>query len=353
MSEKMNWSVLKKATAKRAGMSDKDTTLFMNAFVEVLRNNLMEGTSVRINGLGTFTPKAVAERKSVNVNTGEANTIPGYTKLSFTPETSMKDIRTRPAVNPIDQIGSQANEIMDLIGGLQDSEETTIEAEKPNEEELQISPVYKIEDEVKAEEPKATEEPKEVEKPKKEKSGSSISRPWLAASITVLTFTLMLAGGFLYAGYRFRLWVNDMHERTLPQTETIAADSATVVAEEIIGTEESLEAAATETVEKVETVEDVKPAEEVATESMPDLSKTMAWEEMGKGSRLRWVAYKYYGEKDLWVFIYEANKDQIPNPNHIMMGTKIRVPDLDRDWKNLKNAQTRQIVDSLRAIYER
>lgn len=39
------------------------------------------------------------------------------------------------------------------------------------------------------------------------------------------------------------------------------------------------------------------------------------------------IALDHYGKKNYWVFIYEANKDIIKDPNNIPTGTKVRVPD--------------------------
>lgn len=46
------------------------------------------------------------------------------------------------------------------------------------------------------------------------------------------------------------------------------------------------------------------------------------------GSRLTLISLKYYGNKDFWVYIYEANRDIISNPNNIRTGTRIRIPEL-------------------------
>ena len=49
---------------------------------------------------------------------------------------------------------------------------------------------------------------------------------------------------------------------------------------------------------------------------------------LNKGSRLAHLARKYYGSPYFWVYLYEANKEVIPNPNVIPNGTKIRIPNL-------------------------
>lgn len=44
------------------------------------------------------------------------------------------------------------------------------------------------------------------------------------------------------------------------------------------------------------------------------------------GSRLTLIALRHYGHKNFWVYIYEANRDIISNPNNVEIGTKIRIP---------------------------
>ena len=47
------------------------------------------------------------------------------------------------------------------------------------------------------------------------------------------------------------------------------------------------------------------------------------------GSRLSQIARRHYGDPMLWVYIYEANRDKIQNPQDIQPGTLLRIPDLN------------------------
>ena len=77
----------------------------------------------------------------------------------------------------------------------------------------------------------------------------------------------------------------------------------------------------------------------------------MGIERVGEDSRLAWIAYKYYAQKDLWVFIYEANRDIIKHPSHVRPGQYIRIPELDEKYRNLYNPELKQLVDSLAVEY--
>ena len=63
----------------------------------------------------------------------------------------------------------------------------------------------------------------------------------------------------------------------------------------------------------------------------------MASEQAKKDSKLTALALKYYGHKDFWVYIYEANKERIDDPEHLMTGTLIRIPKLDKKLIDPKN----------------
>ncbi|MGL5562333.1 MAG: LysM peptidoglycan-binding domain-containing protein, partial [Tannerellaceae bacterium] len=45
-----------------------------------------------------------------------------------------------------------------------------------------------------------------------------------------------------------------------------------------------------------------------------------------KGMRLALLAEQYYGNKVFWVYIYEANKGIIKNPNILPVGALINIP---------------------------
>lgn len=48
-----------------------------------------------------------------------------------------------------------------------------------------------------------------------------------------------------------------------------------------------------------------------------------------RGVTLRNLSTKHYGNGDFWVYIYQANKSRIQNPNRVPIGTNLVIPDLD------------------------
>ena len=58
------------------------------------------------------------------------------------------------------------------------------------------------------------------------------------------------------------------------------------------------------------------------------------------GGRLTLISQKYYGHKDFWVYIYEANKEKIQNPDKVEVGTLVRIPKLNPELINLDNSES-------------
>ena len=70
---------------------------------------------------------------------------------------------------------------------------------------------------------------------------------------------------------------------------------------------------------------------------------------LNEGSRLTYISLKQYGHKDFWVYIYEANRDVVSNPNSIKIGTKLRIPKLAPE---LIEADNQQFIDYARYLHD-
>jgi nucleoid-associated protein YgaU len=126
--------------------------------------------------------------------------------------------------------------------------------------------------------------------------------------------------------------------------------------------DETVEETIEETIEEVGVMAEVieEASEEVIVEETPttalidqprEYTTFIGTEVVGKDSRLTWIAYKYYGNKDLWVFIYEANRDLISHPARVTPGQKLRIPQLENKYLDLTNPELRQLVDVLTTEY--
>lgn len=390
---KLNMNILRQALTDRTDATDKEAGLFLKAFAEQIVEGLKSGEQVKINGLGTFRLQEMAPRKSVNVNTGEAIVIPGYKKAVFSPEVSIREMvenngrvaavnlneQAAPAatadeetLSPIEKLGRQADEIVDLLADLGQGPKAVKNAEVQEEtdvsetseaaetvetaaerEVIQESAIAEKEEETEgtetaaeetkeeaAEEETATEEvatdTQETEERKEETDTEEVKpdskKPgkrfnfWRDTLICVACLIAILAGGFFFLRYELGNWIDgiaDGREQTV--ADTITAQPQPV---------------------PVDTLPIPVATKTVITEQpeRPVYTSFIATEEIREGSRLTWLAYRYYGNKALWVYIYDANKDHLGNPNNIKTGTPIRIPKLTEAQQDTTLNATRETL---------
>jgi len=82
--------------AAASGMSKEASDNFVRALIDTIEKGLQEDNVVKVKGLGTFKLMDMSDRGSVDINTGERITIKGYRKVSFTPDSAMKEFVNRP-----------------------------------------------------------------------------------------------------------------------------------------------------------------------------------------------------------------------------------------------------------------
>ena len=94
MNKKLTFPELAELLSVATNTSKRMSELALREMFAVISGKLLEGESVKIDGLGVFKVTEVNSRRSVNVNTGEAIEIPGHSKITF-----VADKRLAEAVN--------------------------------------------------------------------------------------------------------------------------------------------------------------------------------------------------------------------------------------------------------------
>lgn len=374
MAEKLSWTELRRVLASRAGVSEKEANTFLNALYAEVVEALKTDKQVKINGLGIFKLQAVAPRKSVNVATGEAITIEGYNKVAFVPEAGVKElveshqpsvVSDQPSeIDPIKKLGSQAEEIVDILGELgqspKEEEAPAKEPEVPEVPEVQEEPIKEPEpvpepEPVKEPEPEPvfyTPQPQPAPEPapvKKEKKHHFLRD-------TLICVVILLA--LLLVGYFFlRSQLGNLIDSFLPgkaQTEQVAATDS--IEEEPISApielDEEVEAGEEELTEAQILAEFLEASDELEnSETSGDAvyEDLITIEPMHEASRLTWMSKRFYGTKAYWPYIYDANRDHISNPSNIDVGTPIRVPRLTEAQKDTTSAAYLQLLQEAEA----
>ena len=397
---------MRHALSVRAGVSEKEANLFLNALNTQLIEGLKQDKQVKINGLGMFRLQAVAPRKSVDVTTGREIIIEGYNKIAFVPEAGVKELVEKAGVlgttaqalslndDPIQKLGAQADEIVGILGELGQSPdaasaepepaveepEPVVEEQEPVVEEPQ--PVVE-EPEPVVEEPQpvveepqpvveepqpvveepqpfvipnvqvnvhVTEEPKEPQ-PEKPKKRYHFVRDTL---ICVIILLLLLLIGYFFFRNQIGGWIEQWMQPQ-PQTEqvepAVPTDSINAESEEPEATEEP--AADTEALTDEQILEEFMQISADGDENWRDnpansYPQLITVENMHEGSRLAWMAKRFYGAKIYWPYLYDANKDRISDPNNIDTGTPIRVPKLTKAQLDTTNQATLSTLERLR-----
>lgn len=85
-----------KMLASKYGISVNEAKTFANTFIDLVNEGLQEDGLVKIKGFGTFKIVEVKDRESINVTTGERILIPGRSKVTFTPDSVMKELVNKP-----------------------------------------------------------------------------------------------------------------------------------------------------------------------------------------------------------------------------------------------------------------
>ena len=234
---KLNVFDLSGVLMSKNGLGDKESRRFVKAIFDVIQDCLDEEKVVKVKGLGTFKIIEVDDRESINVNTGERVLIEGHSKLTFTPDSVMKEIVNKPfsqfetvilndgvdfpepaieepiSEEPIpedpileDSISEEPifEEPVAADPGLSDKSQSEINAEQeiPSPE----SPIVEFTEDGDKEDtsdvvPPTDEAPTDEEINDEEESSNSTLR-WVLSGVVVLLLILAAAyGGYLYGRY--------------------------------------------------------------------------------------------------------------------------------------------------------
>ena len=77
--------------AETTGLKKKEVEHLLNTSNAILRENLMAGKAVALQGFGTLEVKERAPRAFVHPQTGERTMVPGKNQLVFRPVVNLKD----------------------------------------------------------------------------------------------------------------------------------------------------------------------------------------------------------------------------------------------------------------------
>ncbi len=386
MNEKITLQDIINLLCAKHDMTKKDAELFVKTMFDLIEEALANEKYVKIKGFGTFKLTEVDARESVNVNTGERFEIQGHSKVTFTPDTTMKDLINKPFAHfetvvlndgvelegtPTEEEATDAPEPMVEAPVMVEEAPVVIEETPIVVEEAPIvveTPVVVEEDvETTIEEaaPEVTEEPATTEEPITEEAEEKVvaietpvaeeevvvapvveEKPVIAEPEPMVQATkadtkekninrilwgviVVLVLIILFGAYWMFLRPSDTTEAPVVAPE--AQEEMAPVKEHTI---------------KQDTLFDSEPpiymqplkltAEELKKERVPALADTLEYLINGKepicehtlqsGETIIRISVKYYGSKRFWPYIAKFNQDAISDPDNIPVGTVIKIP---------------------------
>lgn len=318
MDEKLLMQDIINLFCEKQGIDKKDADALVRSMFELIEEGLEKDKYVKVKGLGTFKLTEVESRESIHVNTGERIEIQGHTKVSFTPDTSLKELINKP-FSHFEPVVLNEGVVLENTESDEDVKET-VAPETVQEAVVEtVSEVEEIKEKETVEEEKAIEETVEVrtEEPvvvKKEKSS------YLLQGIIVALVLVILFGFY---------WLFMRKDTSAEVIQT------TPVQEEVIAPQpEEEEKVEEDTLEIVQYIE-LSP-EELRNERVASYADTLDYLIIGtkeeytlqKGETIIRASVKFFGTKKYWPYIVKHNIDVLPDPDNIPAGVRIKIPKL-------------------------
>ena len=332
MEAKISIQDLTLGLAQRVGVHAAEADTFVRAFFDLIAEKVVEEKVVKVKGLGTFKLLEMSERESVDVNTGERILIPGHSKVSFTPDVSLRDQVNKPFVDFQTVILNEGTSIEEM----ERFEEQPV-AESPadvDEEEPNpsvTSPAYEIPaslaDGISTSEP----EPEAATVSEPIPGAGAVPEvlpvniihkgvsPWFALVYFLLTLFLMSLS--YYVGYH-RLLVLDTPITAKPANvsrQSTPGEPAVAVKPKVLSPADSLAEARRQAMKVAQQYPQVPGGKYL-------IVGTRRVHTMKVGDSLLKLALKEYGHKDFAQYIIIYN--QFQNPDVIHVGQEVNLPEL-------------------------
>ena len=390
MNEKITLQDLVELLSEKNDMTKKNADAFLRCMFDLIEEALTNEKYVKIKGLGTFKLTEVDSRESMNVNTGERIEIQGHTKISFTPDTTMKELINKPFSHfetvilndgveledtPFDiepKVEEMADEMVEkIIEEPQVEVEPVVEDKVEVAEEPVVSPVVdepipveevseSVEEEPKEVEAAVVEEPEvpesvvieekpvEVEEkvePIEEEISEEVSIPEekveekpeivvpeAPRSENKTTFKVLI--GIIVVLLLIILfgvyWIFFRQEKVDTNWEYTAPVKETASVVQV----EEQQAVKEDTLLVSEDTMVVQPVQEEQTMVLPEdvvyeITGTITTLTLEPGQTLVKLALKYYGSKNFWPYIVQHNPDVIKDADRVPKGATIKIPKLE------------------------
>ena len=337
--KKISLQELTYTIAAQSGFSKRFTESFLRELVLVIQENLEKDGIVKVKGLGTFKLIWNESRKSVDVSTGDSIVLPGHYKVSFVADATVKQQINAPYAHLDTVMGgaeiiSEVEESGDLI---EDREELRVEKGESNELQDELmnaeinSPTHQItaspeRSEINSESPnnQITESPARSDS----NSASPSKKKWWVAMVVLMLLCLLGAAGFYWRNILIPQQNTMLPSQIKAPVVVVRVDTAEQVLKDTLDVSDAVKE---DTVAVPELTLDTYTYQDALNAPVREVVTVI------DGSRLTMVAYRAFGHKAFWVYVYDANRKVLQSPNAVEKGMQLVIPDLPLSIVNPKS----------------
>lgn len=332
--KKISLQELTDTIAAQSGFSKRFTESFLRELVLVIQENLEKDGIVKVKGLGTFKLIWNESRKSVDVSTGDSIVLPGHYKVSFVADATVKQQINAPYAH-LDTVMGGA----EIISEVEDEDKGELRVEKGESNELQDelmnaeinSPTHQItaspeRSEINSESPnnQITESPARSDS----NSASPSKKKWWVVMVILMLLCLLGAAGFYWRNILIPQQNTMLPSQIKAPVVVVRVDTAEQVLKDTLDVSDAVKE---DTVAVPELTLDTYTYQDALNAPVREVVTVI------DGSRLTMVAYRAFGHKAFWVYVYDANRKVLQSPNAVEKGMQLVIPDLPLSIVNPKS----------------
>ena len=332
--KKISLQELTDTIAAQSGFSKRFTESFLRELVLVIQENLEKDGIVKVKGLGTFKLIWNESRKSVDVSTGDSIVLPGHYKVSFVADATVKQQINAPYAH-LDTVMGGA----EIISEVEDEDKGELRVEKGESNELQDelmnaeinSPTHQItaspeRSEINSESPnnQITESPARSDS----NSASPSKKKWWVVMVILMLLCLLGAAGFYWRNILIPQQNTMLPSQIKAPVVVVRVDTAEQVLKDTLDVSDAVKE---DTVAVPELTLDTYTYQDALNAPVREVVTVI------DGSRLTMVAYRAFGHKAFWVYVYDANRKVLQSPNAVEKGMLLVIPDLPLSIVNPKS----------------
>ena len=236
---KLTIQEIAKILVEKNKLTPKEANQFAATMFEIIQQQLDHEELVKVKGLGTFKTIRVEPRESVSVRTGERVMIESHSKVTFTPDATMKELVNKPFSQFETVVLNDGVEFDDLVESQPNEEVEETELPEPSFVVPPMEPLQTKEEVLSVEEPLPEPEEEPQPEPQSEPEEEPQPEPQSEPEVTFVfdeeentgswkklllygLLTLLLMAASAYGGY----WYGQK------KALTVAVPEAPVVVEE-------------------------------------------------------------------------------------------------------------------------